>query len=327
MSQRRRQPDLMSESGDEVWIELPEEHEAHTHAVRQVAPPPAGHSAGLPRDGRGLPQPILVQLPPRPDDISPDYVPPHPSHPSPRRMPRRMSQNYLFPGPSSPPALSTIGAELFHPFGETDSPEGILHRQHSRSRTTSSDFALADDKSSDGTDGPTAPSQSPRPHTLLGTLATTAKVASKWKNVLAHPHDHLPQTAPLPVRSGTGPGAGRARESSGDIWGSGSFIDSKGSTALPIEVSHTTPFATPEEVAGTYVPPSGAPGFSHLHEKARREGANGDEEWERVRLMGRREGTLEVLSQRLADQVSKFVGRSSVGLIGSCGQSCLLDSV
>ena len=94
---------------------------------------------------------IRVPLPPRPSEISPDYVPP-------LRSPRRMKR-LSFAGPSSPPQVSNVGMDtLFHPSMEQEKSQG---RDSTDSVSTHS----------------TAQSK------LFNTLATS-KIASKWKSVL-----------------------------------------------------------------------------------------------------------------------------------------------
>lgn len=112
--------------------------------------------------------PDHIHLPPRPSEISPDYVPP-------LRSPRRLS-SFSFPGPSSPPQLSEI---VFDPLENAGPPRN---------------FGTAQSK-------------------LFNTLATTTKLASKWKTVLDPNLYNTPDRHP--------PSA----------------------TALPIDVNHASPFA------------------------------------------------------------------------------------
>jgi hypothetical protein len=195
--------------------------------------------------------PLHIHLPPRPDEITPDYVPAPPL-----RSPRRLSQ-LSFSGPGSPPQLSDI---VFHPAPES--------RPGS---TRSSTGANAQSK-------------------LFNTLATTTKLASKWRASidpnLFHPPS--PSTASLHPQS-----------------------QSPTPTALPIEVTHTSPFAPSDRHPGTYIAPSGAPAFRpetmapdtqlHIHH-----------EWAGTTLEGRRESTAPVLQPIIADQVRRNLGFSSL---------------
>lgn len=64
------------------------------------------HGPGYHHKGHTGPPPIHVPLPPRPDEMPADYIPPI-------RAPRRMSQS--FAGPSSPPLISDAGRDIvFH---------------------------------------------------------------------------------------------------------------------------------------------------------------------------------------------------------------------
>jgi hypothetical protein len=207
-------------------------------------------------------QPMTIDLPPRPDDMPADFVPP-PSRP------QRMSQKRLsFSGPSSPPLVSHIGGDI------TFRPTPEWHRQPPHQ---------------DGTTHQSLPSTSPQSRSpsqskLMHTLATTTKMASKWKTVLDPSMFHPPSNHPTkgfstssldlepPVRSYT----------------------------EPIEVTHTSPFATAEQLAGTYIPPSGAPSYTH-EKKDHRGPVVTEEKWPDTKLLGRRTGTAEVLTPHLAD--------------------------
>ena len=184
-----------------------------------------------------------IQLPPRPDEISEDYVPP------PMKSPRRMSHQGA--GPSSPPQVNPVGAHIFF---HTKSPSFDLERKVELS--------------------PSSPAHS----RLFNTLATTAKAASKWRTSV-DPGMSAPQHSSTypPV---TGPS----------------------STAQPVDINHSTPFAPPEYVAGSYTAPSGAPGFKPVetridHSKKHEEDYSGTE------LRGRRDNTTPVLAEDVADKV------------------------
>lgn len=224
--------------------------------------------------------PIHMHLPPRPDEITPDYVPPPPG------LPRRISQPYTFPGPSSPPLLSDAGREIvFHPASEsTQRNEYSLSEQ---SRQTSSSRFVSNGCEKDVLEPVqyTIRSSSPAHSKLFNTLATTTKLASKWKSAL-----ESSTTAALNGHSYPRPPPSQPSD-----------LHSK--TALPIAVTHTTPFASPEQVAGSYVAPSGAPCFDSRFTKAHEPVRPTEEVLSGIRLFGRREGTAEVLSPRIADQV------------------------
>ena len=228
------------------------------------------------------PAPIHVTLPPRPDEITPDYVP----QPRTSRSPRRLSARLSFSGPGSPPRVSDAGRDIvFHPSAlehpHLPAPPSNAHRLHSETNG---------EKEIPRRPDPPSPAQS----RLFNTLATTTKLASKWKSTIdsglhPHPQPHArSQTHPPPTFHTADPS---------------SEFGSLPPTALPIEVTHETPFANPEHLAGSYVPPSGAPGF--IDEKvARKRGADDGDEWGGTKLVGRRENSDPVLLQTEADQVS-----------------------
>lgn len=199
--------------------------------------------------------PLHINLPPRPSEIRPDYIPPP-------RQARRPSQTYLFPGPSSPPLVTTVGHDIvFHPSRGNDDND-VFGMQHQPPTTRASQ---------------TSSSHPTRTQSrLLNTLATTNKVASKWKSVLD------PATFESP-------------------------IDDLPSSSIPIGITHTTPFASAEQIAGSYSAPSGAPGFDpHAEGQQSRPGTGGGEgEWPNVVLLGRREGTHVVMTQSLADHLRR----------------------
>lgn len=113
-------------------------------------------------------------------------------------------------------------------------------------------------------------------HSLLDALATT-KVASRWKRSVLNP-----------LRAETEPPS---------------------KTAVPIDINHSSPFASVDQIAGrSYVPPTGAPGFRPTSELAH--GADEEDEWANTKLEGRRETTEPVLSVQQAQAV-----RSNGGLL------------
>jgi hypothetical protein len=101
----------------------------------------------------------------------------------------------------------------------------------------------------------------------------TSRLASKWKrSVLSNSH----------FGGGGGPDDGPTK------------------TAELIDVNHKSPFATAQQIAGTYVAPTGAPAFKpgrgDLHDD--------EDEYANTTLMGRRELTEPVLEVAQAREVS-----------------------
>lgn len=216
-------------------------------------------------------KPMVIDLPPRPSEISPDYVPP------PHGPPRRMSRKRLsFSGPSSPPLVSHVGGD----FAYRPTPES----QRNNSGTTSS--SSRQHETSPRHSSP--PIQSPTQSKLMHTLATTTKLASKWKTVLDpsmfHPltDENPPRFPSIPIAFDHEP--------------------PPRSTAELIQVTHTTPFATREQVAGSYIAPGGAPAFNGNEKESQRR-KDVAAEWPDTKLVGRRPGTSEVLMPHLADSL------------------------
>ncbi|RSH95385.1 oxidation resistance protein 1 [Saitozyma podzolica] len=241
--------------GDDFWHDHDRQHTAEGSRGR---PPETVHQT----------EPIHVNLPPRPLEISPDYIPPV-------RSPRRLSQPYFFAGPSSPPRVTDAGKDIvFHP---------SVSPSHSPSRGSSWPGRRGQTPEQEN-----SPSKSGSAHSkLLNTLTTTTKLASKWKTVLDPATFHPPH--PFPPHSPT-PEAERASP-----------------TAAPIDITHTTPFATPEQVAGSYIPPTGAPGFNAHSNVEAHAGQSNRDEWPRLSLRGRREVTIPVLTQSQADQLRRHL--------------------
>lgn len=209
--------------------------------------------------------PLHVRLPPRPDEITPDYVPPPPL-----RSPRRLSQ-LSFSGPSSPPQLSDI---VFHPASESRSGP-------SRSNTGSHAQAK-----------------------LFNTLATTTKIASKWRASVDPNLFHPPSPSEASQHQGS---------------------HSPTPTALPIEVTHTSPFACADRYPGAYIPPSGAPAFRPEAPTSFSQQAS-HHEWAGTVLAGRRESTSPVLQPVIADQVSVGYHQCQSCSCASCAASFLPDN-
>jgi hypothetical protein len=215
-------------------------------------------------------KPMVIDLPPRPSEISPDYVPP----PAP---PRRMSRKRLsFSGPSSPPLVSHIGGDF------TYRPTPESQRNASSSTTNSTHQSETSPRHS------SPPMRSPTQSKLMHTLATTTKMASKWKTVLDpsmfHPLPDEHSSPSYQVRTGF------------------DHEPPARSTAEIIEVTHTTPFATREQVAGSYTAPVGAPAFNANEKRGQRHG-EAVSEWPDTKLVGRRAGTSELLTPHVADSL------------------------
>lgn len=223
-------------------------------------------------------RPVKIVLPPRPDEISPDYIPP-------LRSPRRLSFPYLSAGPSSPPHVSDAGGDIiFHSaLAETGSvPQG----KASSSSLGRRDSGTLEADSHDWTDKEGFASLPPLggAHAkLLHSLTATKKVAAKWRSVL-EPSDsslgaHLPGARTTP-----------------------SF------TAEPIDVTHTTPFRSNGPISAAYVAPSGAPGFRLDVPGALHRPTEASEHNTRpVNLISRHQSTQPVLSAGEAREVGEVL--------------------
>lgn len=211
---------------------------------------------------------------------------------SPTRMrhgPLRGRRSFsTFTGPSSPPRVSDAGAEvIFHPpyrVGENNTAAKTLRRMSSQGPSLM-DFGQHDDvfggvpEGQAARDSPSASESSshhtsPRPRSLVDAFATS-KLATRWK------------------RSVLGPSV---------MHQFGAEPEPPSKTAVPIDVSHTSPFASRDQISGSYIPPEGAPGF-------RSQDGGGrwveESEWANTKLEGRRESTTPVLSQAQAQAVSR----------------------
>ena len=162
--------------------------------------------------------PVHIALPPRPTEMSPDYAPP-----------RRVSFAQNSVGPSSPPSFSYAGNEIvFHPHVPSDGPS-----KSPRGRRVSGSAEMeGDDVWSQS--GPSSPTRSQR---MLHTIATSTKLASKWKSQV-HAQEDPHANGILTTRQAT------------QTW-----------TAQPVDITHETPFMYAEVTPGSNAPPTGAPGF------------------------------------------------------------------
>ncbi|BEI91727.1 uncharacterized protein CcaverHIS019_0405470 [Cutaneotrichosporon cavernicola] len=185
-----------------------------------------------------------------------------------------------FTGPSSPPRVSEAGADIIfhspHRVGNHSSAAKSLRRMSSQGSPLDFERSLTDDPLwaySGSSRPPTVPessdSSSNRPRSLVDALSAS-KLATRWK------------------RSVLGPNI---------IQQLGAEPEPPSRTAVPIDISHTSPFATRDQIAGTYVAPTGAPGFRDTG------GGRWDEDSESSgpKLAGRQESTTPVLSQAQAE--------------------------
>lgn len=172
-----------------------------------------------------------------------------------------------FSGPSSPPRLTDAGADIvFHP------------RQIRGKDDAASEFRrlrrMSDDWAASGKQPPhpsTASHSPPRSRSIVDAFATSG-LATRWKRSLRGPH------------VGVEP-------------------DTHSKTAVPIDISHKSPFASVDQIAGSYAPPDGAPGFKPSTTSAE---YSPDDEWIGTTLDGRRELTAPVLDVSQAREVCDF---------------------
>ncbi|KAL7421153.1 oxidation resistance protein 1 [Cryptotrichosporon argae] len=240
------------------------------------APPPPPASMRLSAGGSRA-APIHVNLPPPPDSMPADYGVAH--------SPPRFAHPFTFAGPSSPPALATTDGEIvFHPArtGSDAASEFRRIRRYSNDQLAGSaphrKASLGDvaapqhlQHSPLAASQPASPSAGKR---LVNTLTTTTKLASKWRAAVGPALFDDPRDEPPP----------------------------QSRTALPIDITHDSPFATPEQLAGSYVAPSGAPAFSASASGARVKVDVG-EGYAGTKLLGRRELTTPVFMGNDADQL------------------------
>ncbi|WWC91351.1 uncharacterized protein L201_006294 [Kwoniella dendrophila CBS 6074] len=223
--------------------------------------------------------PIHVPLPPRPSEISPDYIPP-------LRSPRRMSTPYFSASLSSPPIVTDAGNDIiFHPAHQTRNDDAATEMRRVQLHDPANSppkSAFANSAQQGSTLGRTITRSPPHHSKLLDTLATTSKIASKWRSAITSstfsPPNQQPQPEPYI------PHAPKSPES------------------LPIDVTHQNPFVSAEQLAGSYTAPTGAPGFDpRQHNKPKYIVA--EDEWGHITLVGRRESTVQVLSSMEADKL------------------------
>ena len=242
-------------------------------------------------------KPLGIQLPPRPTEISPDYVPPF-------RSPRRLSQVFSFTGPGSPPQVSAVeGDILFHSTSSQGNKGAYSSRLSTYQELDQRGTATKDDS---------LVASSPAHTKLFNTLATT-KLGSKWKSALDHGASSIARIQP-PVTHKT------------TLHSSLDSEHGQNTTALHIDINHTTPFMSSETVVGSYIPPSGAPGFKPETKSIPTTSA-APEDWSGTRLLERRETTAHVLTNTDADKVRTLLSPRKLTLIPfSCVPSYLQDS-
>ena len=222
--------------------------------------------------------PMHVNLPPRPSEISPDYAPPLLS-------PRRLSQVFSSHGPGPQPQVSDAGRDIiFHPsFDPQSSEQGAEVARPASTRHSSGGQSTVSGLETSSRHG-LAQSM------LFNTLASTTKLAAKWKHVLEpsaiapsdmqnHPHQHV--------------------HGHQTLFSSG--------IAQAIDITHSSPFASAQQIAGSYVPPGGAPGFDPSFLIAPIHVGQSDD-FSGTRLLGRRDGTVSVLLHKDADKVGAIFG-------------------
>ncbi|WWC73233.1 uncharacterized protein I206_107199 [Kwoniella pini CBS 10737] len=263
--------------GGDVW-------EDATPQVRSqpVKAPPSTPQYRPNREGPTS-SPIHVTLPPRPSEISPEYVPP-------LRSPRRMS-SFSF-SLSSPPIVTDAGNDIiFHPSHQPvdDNAASEMRKVQARSDSTYGSFSPSSPEKYLQDSGLRRSVTRSPPHQskLLDTLATTTKIASKWRSAISNSTFVPPHHSSLPEQHST-PGLSHAEP-------------------IPIDVTHQTPFATPEQIAGSYRPPSGAPGFNPHQVADAKHNDQNEDEWGQIRLKGRRESTAPVLQAADAHRLRRHL--------------------
>lgn len=187
-----------------------------------------------------------------------------------------------FSGPSSPPRISSAGSDIV--FQAPHRPgKGDATAEFRRIRRMSDQYALSGQE-------PSARSRSSeetleRPRSIAETLAAS-KMASRWKRSV------------LQNQPGTGEAEGPTK------------------TSQPIDISHSSPFAVKEQIAGAYIAPDGAPGFGPTTRAGHWDEEN---EWANTKLVGRRPTTSVVLTlaeaQAVCPRTSIFAHIFSCALI------------
>ncbi|WVQ93343.1 hypothetical protein IAU59_000411 [Kwoniella sp. CBS 9459] len=260
--------------GGDVWTDATAQGAGHPST-------PTRSSSSSVAASHGPQHTIHITLPPRPTDMPADYVPP-------LRSPRRMSSHLFSPGLGSPPIISDAGNDIiFHPTHPVK--EDALTEMRKVQQAKSASVVAGQSESPDDSFLGRTLSRSPPHHSkLMDTLATTTKLASKWRSALT--------TSTFAASEGERPGLVQRNHPL-----------SQTPEPTPIDINHNTPFATAEQIAGSYTAPTGAPGFdSHSRSsQIRRAGASDD--WGHVTLLGRRDGTSPILNVADADELRQHI--------------------
>ncbi|KIS00055.1 oxidation resistance protein 1 [Cryptococcus deuterogattii 2001/935-1] len=203
--------------------------------------------------------------PSRPTGVPPDHIP----H---ARSPRRLSSFSCSTSPTSPPSVTEAGCDIiFHPsYDHTDdNATRAMQKMQGHGEKLSDKMQLREPAGHSHT----ALTSSPPHSKLLDTLAATTKMASKWRSVITHPTP--PSSADRTQNSQPRPHVRHSETS-------------------PMDISHDTPFASAEQIAGSYIPPTGAPGFTQASAAGLKH--HGDGMFEHLALIGRKNSTSNVLT-------------------------------
>lgn len=303
----QRQTDLLGEIDDLLH------HEEVISAQPPTQPTPSHLQHWSPFPPHGPQKFPTSRKPPTPVSIPPPDASPssRPIPPPLRSPPRRMSQVLSSRPPLSPPLMSAgaadddllwqspsqlgLAEEPSTSFGEADdSMKRWRKASFSGESGSHSPFTGPSSLRSQTMPKPSSPrtsrgSPSHNASGLLNTLATTTKIASKWKTVLG------PSTFTPPTPGSTA-----------------DYMDNAPTpSSMPTSINHDTPFSHRQGSYHAYVPPSGAPGFKGDDEEKRalewiqRERASvQNPEWTGTKLLGRRSETRVVMDELAADAVS-----------------------
>ncbi|OXG18189.1 oxidation resistance protein 1 [Cryptococcus neoformans Tu259-1] len=192
------------------------------------------------------------------------------------RSPRRLSTFSSSTCPTSPPSITDAGCDIiFHPFYDHTDVNATQAMQKMQDLGEHGASKRNDKVQLGGqaSHSHIAPSSSTSHSRLLDTLATTTKLASKWRSVITHP------TSPnIADQTHNGPSKPHMRHAE----------------TSPMDITHDTPFASAEQIAGSYIPPTGAPGFTQAPVLGLRH--HGDGAFEPLALIGRKNSTSNVLT-------------------------------
>ncbi|WVF65697.1 hypothetical protein IAT40_000428 [Kwoniella sp. CBS 6097] len=261
--------------GGETWTD------ATTPRVGTPSTPNRATSSHAATHGQPI-NAIHVTLPPRPTEIPADFIPP-------MRSPRRMSSHLFSPGLGSPPIVSDAGGDIiFHPTHPVKEDAASEMRRVQHANPSASPVAGSSEPSNESFLARTLSRSPPHHSRLLDTLATTTKLASKWRSALTNSTFTPAETD----RTGS-----THRDQT----------ITKTPEPVPIDINHNTPFATAEQISGSYTAPTGAPGFDSHARSSTSSRASQHEDWGHITLLGRRDTTSPVLSVADADQLRQHV--------------------